>query len=237
VKRENLLAREGQALCLSCHEKIARRLADKKLTVHAAVGDGQCGDCHAGHGAMAPALLKKDQPELCLECHEADGEKVRKVHGGYAVAEARCTGCHDPHASPSKKLIAENAHPPFGDRDCSTCHLPPGEKRGTARLKKDILVECDNCHDFAKRAAAVKVAHRPVKEGRCFECHTPHASAREHLLVESGGSLCWGCHEKTQKVLEQPFVHAPVKRGECTRQKACHTPRSQRRNHASSTQS
>ncbi len=135
------------------------------------------------------------------------------------MAEARCTGLSRSARLPAKKLVAEKAHPPFGDRDCSTCHLPPDEKRALARLKKDLLTECDSCHDFAKRAAAVKVPHAPVKAGRCFECHTPHASSRDHLLVEGGGSLCWGCHAKTQKVLEQPFVHSPVKLGECTK---CH---------------
>src|SRR6266511_3818674 len=157
---------------------------------------------------MAPALLKKDVPALCIECHDVESERARTAHGGYAIAESRCTGCHDPHASAGKKLVADRAHPPFGDRDCSTCHLPPGEKRAKARTKKNLLAECDGCHDFAKRAASVKVPHAPVREGRCFECHTPHASSREHLLVGSGGALCWRCHEKAQKAMDRPFVHA-----------------------------
>src|SRR6266511_4719658 len=171
---------------------------------------------------MAPALLKKDVPALCIECHDVESERARTAHGGYAIAESRCTGCHEPHASAGKKLVADRAHPPFGDRDCSTCHLPPGEKRAKARTKKNLLAECDGCHDFAKRAASVKVPHAPVREGRCFECHTPHASSREHLLVGSGGALCWRCHEKAQKAMDRPFVHTAVRRGECAKCHAIH---------------
>src|SRR6266498_1182603 len=88
---------------------------------------------------MAPALLKKDVPALCIECHDVESERARTAHGGYAIAESRCTGCHDPHASAGKKLVADRAHPPFGDRDCSTCHLPPGEKRAKARTKTNLV--------------------------------------------------------------------------------------------------
>jgi predicted CXXCH cytochrome family protein len=168
---------------------------------------------------MAEALLVRDQPALCAGCHEVEGEAVLEAHAGFPVAEARCTGCHDPHVSRNPKLVADVGHPPFGDRDCSTCHERPGAGTAAAPLKRDLLARCDDCHDFAARAKAVKVAHAPVKAGRCFECHTPHASPREHLLLKAQPELCYGCHEKARAAFAQPHVHTAVRRGQCA---GCH---------------
>src|SRR6266511_845648 len=130
---------------------------------------------------MAPALLKKDVPALCIECHDVESERARTAHGGYAIAESRCTGCHDPHASAGKKLVADRAHPPFGDRDCSTCHLPPGEKRAKARTKKNLLAECDAAR-FAK-------SWQPSHSARRFFFVRALARTKQNLLAE-----CDGCH-------------------------------------------
>ena len=178
--RENLLAKEPRALCLSCHDALARRLAAPKAVVHAAVSDGACSDCHAAHGGAAEALLRRDQPELCGECHDVAGDDLRKAHAGYSVGAARCTGCHDPHVSPGPKLVAASQHPPFADRDCATCHLAP-DGRGEPRLKRDVLAECNNCHDLGKTRA---------QDVRCFDCHTPHASSRPHLLLGPARGAC-----------------------------------------------
>jgi predicted CXXCH cytochrome family protein len=211
--RDHLLAKDGTALCLSCHEALRARLADPARTVHGAVKDGACGDCHAGHGSPSPALLRKDVPELCGECHADEGEAQRAAHGGYAVAGARCTSCHDPHASARKKLVAERLHPPFADGDCRACHEPPGEEPGPARTRRDVLTACGACH-----LDAAKEAHAPALEGRCFDCHSPHASPRDHLLTASVGSLCGSCHDPRDARLEAAHAKADRSKG-CT---ACH---------------
>jgi predicted CXXCH cytochrome family protein len=219
--REHLLARDGNDLCLSCHASVRARLADPVVKVHAAVKDGACRDCHAGHGSAAPALLHDDVPALCVTCHADGGEPMRAAHGGYAVAGARCTACHDPHASTRARLVAEHAHPPFADGECRTCHVAPGDEvAGPAGTRSDLAKACDGCHELAAQAASARGPHAPVKDGRCFGCHAPHASPREHLLVASAPALCAGCHDLRSAT--SGAAHAQVEAGApCAR---CHDP-------------
>ena len=173
-------------------------------------------------GAGDPALLRGGSPELCAAGHDPAAAGRAKKNGGFALAGARCTSCHDPHVSEGKALLAENLHMPFGEvADCGTCHQEAGTGPRPVELKEKGLGVCGSCHDFADKQKP-KWAHAPVKRGQCFACHTPHASPREHLVKGGGADLCFQCHgDQARLIRELPRVHEPVLRGQCVK---CHLP-------------
>jgi predicted CXXCH cytochrome family protein len=124
--------REGRMNCSSCHnthgsqsEHLLRNAESEKafcanchpnkqgpfVFEHAAVEEG-CNVCHTPHGSVAGALLKQNEPYLCLQCHEAHfhiGREgvttaVRQPTGGSSnpngvsgwrqAFTTKCTQCH-----------------------------------------------------------------------------------------------------------------------------------------------
>lgn len=88
-----------------------------------------------------------------------------------------------------------------------------------AKKKTDKL--CYSCHNDARAIARKKVVHKPVKDGKCTECHSAHASKHDKLINKGGAALCYKCHDK--KDYEGEVVHMPVVEGRCD---ACHDPHS-----------
>jgi predicted CXXCH cytochrome family protein len=87
-----------------------------------------------------------------------------------------CLGCHEPHHSTGPGLLVASAHPPFGDRDCASCH------DGTAPIA-DQRQTCLQCHDgLPEPAAAGQTVHAPFAEGDCSSCHNPHVARGPALL-------------------------------------------------------
>ncbi|HEX8949171.1 MAG TPA: cytochrome c3 family protein, partial [Dissulfurispiraceae bacterium] len=61
--------------------------------------------------------------------------------------------------------------------------------------------------------------HKPVKQGMCTKCHSPHQSPYKFQLRAEGMDLCFTCHDK--KIASGKFVHGPVAVGGCL---MCHNP-------------
>ena len=80
---------------------------------------------------------------------------------------------------------------------------------------------CANCHDVAKPRTATAIVHPPVKAGQCVTCHTPHASERSALLLQSPERLCVTCHTNVAKESSGPHGHPPAAQGQCAK---CHEP-------------
>ncbi len=122
-------------------------------------------------------------------------------------------GCHDTF------LKKEVIHPAI-EEDCLSCHESNGEKHpdstGTQfTLIAEIPELCYNCHDQKDNLTYV---HEPVKEGGCLDCHSPHSSDKEGLIIgDEDESICLSCHE----LEEGKTIHAPYEGQECT---YCHTP-------------
>lgn len=81
-----------------------------------------------------------------------------------------------------------------------------------------LCFECHREQDIKKGGAI----HRPVQDGKCIECHNPHASRYAGLLNLSSNKLCYNCHEK-ESGFSGTFVHKPVEEGGCL---ICHDPHS-----------
>jgi predicted CXXCH cytochrome family protein len=66
--------------------------------------------------------------------------------------------------------------------------------------------------------------HRPVAEGSCLACHSPHASPQKGLVKANMVNVCGTCHEDTiRRQTLSPTKHDPIQKGSCT---ACHDPHS-----------
>lgn len=157
------------ARCASCHDPHAfgRKGGLMKPAAHAPFKAGQCTACHR-QGSVA---LVRRQPELCFSCHQPSAVKKPQdtvVH--LPVARGFCTGCHDPHASTDRALLA--------DREAYTCL---------------------NCHGQVENDLFKTSTHRPVQDGRCLACHRPHTSTQALLLVRESISLCASCHPSQGK--------------------------------------
>ncbi len=106
-----------------------------------------------------------------------------------------------------------NLHPPYKDRDCSSCH----DRNNMGKTKLPIPKLCYQCHtDFSQK---FRTLHGPVASNNCSQCHRPHQSKLKNLLVESGKKLCFSCHDSKQ-VLENK-IHKDIKKTSCIE---CHNP-------------
>lgn len=143
-----LKAREP-ALCLSCHEASAEKLAaaHQQQPFQTAL----CTGCHDPHGSRGAKLLYESQHgpfggRHCDECHaepvggeiRLNGGKVRAlcltchVKVGNEVADSKsphaafdCTACHTPHASDYRPHLREPR-----EGLCRSCHEDAGAKFG-----------------------------------------------------------------------------------------------------------
>jgi len=139
-----------------------------------------------------PSRRVEDNNAICLSCHERGGRTYWRAstHESRNVA---CTECHTVMQAVSRK----------------------------ANLKTvNELDTCFQCHKD-RRAQLFRSSHMPLREGKmvCSNCHNPHGSATEAMLIESSiNANCYKCHaEKRGPFL---FEHAPV-RENCTH---CHDP-------------
>lgn len=81
------------------------------------------------------------------------------------------------------------------------------------------------CHkklhsELAEAIEQAKVRHRPVAEGKCTACHTPHSTDYEKQLQAPLKEICFGCHEELgYTVAESAGKHGPVNTNDCAQ---CH---------------
>lgn len=244
-KEELFLQRTGGALCLICHQAKQEEFA--KEVVHSPVEDG-CIDCHDPHQSSMRFQLKGEGPavsSLCFTCHE--DAIFTKSHAHEPVGAGDCVACHNPHASNFNSLLI--ASPENGEL-CFQCHQSRKEEFTMKYIHAPVKQNCNLCHDphsseakfqlieeggelcamchkelhpevYADIANA-KYEHKPVKLGRCTDCHRPHSSNVRPLLKKPMEQLCLTCHtDLADKVAESKYRHGPVKTGDCT---ACHKP-------------
>jgi len=99
------LLQSEDTLCLSCHDSYLKTEADiLQLELHEPVAKGQCIRCHNPHRAERRyMLLKKDNIELCTDCHEK--EEVLMSIDHREDPEADCLECHNPHMGKTAGLL------------------------------------------------------------------------------------------------------------------------------------
>lgn len=230
--------KDGEALCLGCHEKTADFLKGKKK--HGPIEEGECIVCHDPHQANNKFLLTEDfVPDLCFNCHENNMTVNKYVHGPLAGGD--CIVCHDPHASKNEFLLTTErltlcfnchgekkadfekafVHQPFKE-SCEKCHDPHGSQF-KMHLKDEQSTLCWECHkEFVEQMEQSKSKHTAISKNGCLGCHLPHASDHSKGLRETKKNLCVFCHKDMQeKILASRYLHGPVQEGDCL---ACHNP-------------
>lgn len=79
---------------------------------------------------------------------------------------------------------------------------------------------CFMCHGDMGALLDDKYTHVPFVQGRCTECHDPHASDNRALLTQAPNKICFTCHPIGQET-NRMQAHPPAKQGWCT---DCHSP-------------
>ena len=190
--------KEGES-CVSakCHNEMT-----KVRYVHAPVATGACLICHTKIKEEPPFGLISTGVDLCWRCHK--NQKLLIGQSKYLhkiVKDEGCIGCHNSHGSKTTKFL----------------------------LSKDELTLCVDCHKKAtekmmSQIASATVVHKPVAEGRCAGCHSPHASNYQNLLKAGPKdvALCFSCHKKmAQQTKNAVYKHGPVQQEMCS---TCHEP-------------
>ncbi|MGD9488432.1 MAG: cytochrome c3 family protein [Calditrichaceae bacterium] len=104
-------------------------------------------------------------------------------------------------------------HPVYAEKSCDACHVP---EKGNALLDEQPGL-CYQCHDdFNDNYEAL---HGPVGAGFCTECHNPHLSKNEHLLIRNGQELCLFCHQSGDVFKNE--AHQDINEVSCL---DCHNP-------------
>jgi predicted CXXCH cytochrome family protein len=188
--------------CLDCHEFAA--ISPGGTVVHAPFGEKDCGSCHADHGDEERLVLTEQGNALCEQCHGFAEAAFLAAHRKIApTGKAACTGCHDPHRAPGRRLLRAGLHEPVKSGACEKCHRSDG--RLLLQVNRGL---CFVCH---QRAAFTRpVVHDPVKKSLCLDCHDPHGAASVRLLrggyslereVRAGGkeyAFCLACHDRVR---------------------------------------
>lgn len=152
---------ERNKVCIGCHESGLRM--NWKGSQHE-FNEVACSNCHSVHTVKDHVLIKKEQPEVCFQCHfEQRAQTFRPSHHPIREGKVVCSDCHNPHGSINHKSLTEATT----NETCFKCHA---EKRGP------FLWE-----------------HESVRDD-CTNCHNPHGSSQTRLLKEKPPWLCQECH-------------------------------------------
>ena len=182
---EPLEARAQNAVCLSCHEKDAKR-SHWYGSVHESQ-DVTCASCHKLHQAQDKMRDKRVQPEVCYTCHKEQRAQANKPsHHPIAEGKMGCSDCHNVHGSAGPKLLVRDSV----NQTCYTCHM---EKRGPfVRSHEPVDDDCSNCHNpHGTTAESMLKMRAPFL---CSTCHTPHGSVQPALAGQGAASniVTWG---------------------------------------------
>jgi len=160
-----------KARCTSCHDPHG---SDTKAmlysSVHKPLVSGKCSDCHVAPASSRPFDTKIPAAALCKNCHSQQlTQMLDKAQVHLAIVEDRaCLNCHGPHATRQRALIAGNQR-----AVCGTCHA-----------------------DTVARQERSPTKHKPVADGDCTSCHSPHSSDVTLLMKRPDTVLlCGTCHD------------------------------------------
>lgn len=199
LKRETILE-----LCMGCHN---RQIIEREY-LHEPAESGDCNACHSPHTSNFKGLLYLGGKELCLTCHTIRKEEFESKFVHEPVAKD-CNLCHDPHGSNIE------------------FHLRTNRDQDGNYLKHDrpLMETCLICHrkldpQVAEQIEHGKITHKPVAEGKCTICHTPHSTNYKKQLNRPLKEICYSCHPQIKKVIsESLFQHGPVRTDDCAQ---CH---------------
>jgi DmsE family decaheme c-type cytochrome len=219
------------------------RVNDTVATTATYIGNDRCASCHRPEHAAFNAtekgrrLLQHPRSALeqrgCESCHgpaseHAEVEGKVPVKGFITFARddptpvrernAVCLRCHEGGA----RMFWQASQHDARDVACSDCHSMMKPQSETAMLRRPTALEtCGACHRTQANQQRASFTRMPVHENKmgCGNCHNPHGSGSEKLLLASSvNETCVSCHAEKRG----PFLweHAPVAEN-CAN---CHNP-------------
>ncbi len=210
-------ANESDIACLSCHFAgnviNGKEVRDIGILTHPTGNKLKCITCHDVN-SNNKHFLRKEDPELCLDCHK---EKVVVFKGPHGKLGRKCSKCHSVHNAQggylSRVVYGEISpmEPPV-DGFCLACHDPEG------MAEHKVLQSIYNEHPLGVKNPTTKL---PGKRISCITCHDSH-TYKEKLLripVKGNSELCLVCH--SDKNLKGSHHNLSTDKGACL---ACHTP-------------
>jgi DmsE family decaheme c-type cytochrome len=187
--------------CIGCHDGWEKHLDDPSAETIGKIKElpmvdqaRVCGRCHMSeHQAAMVADDPHGRADIgCLDCHSIHNNKNRALTKD--DNQNYCGTCHQPIAAEFKK---RSFHPlESGNIRCVDCHKLGDPRAGGPKVGIDWT--CENCH--GDKAGPHIYEHQAANEysingGGCMECHEPHGSANDRLLIRPGNNLCLQCHE------------------------------------------
>ncbi len=202
----------------------AHQITDKEGDVPLAVGCIGCHDGWRAHledpSSENITDLKSyslfDLSEVCGQCHRNPHQIAMLSTDPHSRTDISCLSCHKIHDNPHRMLVRDE-----DDNYCAACHTGVAaefKRRSVHPLEagnigctdchhlgniKDNLFTagfdwtCQECHD--ELAGPYIYEHEVtynhlVEGGGCVECHEPHGSTNDRLLMQPGNGVCLQCH-------------------------------------------
>jgi DmsE family decaheme c-type cytochrome len=186
------LPKQAQSLiCLKCHTANASfNLHYWNSGVHNMSGVS-CFDCHNVHQGADLKVHPREVSSLCYKCHPyIKAEFMLPTHHSVPEGRVTCLDCHEPHGSPTEKMLKEATV----KETCTACHA---EKEGPFAFEHgDTTEDCRNCH----------VSHGSVNNNLLtarmpFLCYQCHKNQPRHSLATANdklefGTNCTDCHSE-----------------------------------------
>lgn len=188
-----LLTLEVKALCVSCHDSVAKT-ATGAAHAHEPMNKGDCLQCHKPHASDHIRALTAAPQALCTSCHKEIADKWQSAKRKHAPMgdDRSCLNCHVAHGSSHAKQLTDK---PVDA--CLQCHKKPIVVDKTRTVASAAEIAVDTLHK-----------HGPIKEQSCAACHTVHGGDTDRLLIapysrefyqpftEAAYALCFQCHKK-----------------------------------------
>jgi len=136
----------------------------------------------ASKRARLKATGSRHKPVADKQCHECHNMPPKKETGWSAnlptllfSKEELCLKCHEP-------AQGTYTHGPSASGNCAVCHLSHTSRYPHLLKESPMQGLCQSCHDPADLLEPEK--HAEYEEFDCIDCHNPHASEQEYLLLE-----------------------------------------------------
>ncbi|OGQ37284.1 MAG: hypothetical protein A3F16_08280 [Deltaproteobacteria bacterium RIFCSPHIGHO2_12_FULL_43_9] len=174
--------------CYRCHDR-----QDTMPKVHPALSlyDDSCILCHNPHGGNKRYFINAGSTaELCTQCHDIKLNN-KSIHG-VIVTDKECVNCHTPHSGAFDKLL--HVEP---TSLCLSCHDKEIPTSDGSRVIPNIK----------QKVTEMPFTHSAITYGTCNDCHSPHSSEHNRLLVAEYSienynkhqkdtyALCFMCHD------------------------------------------
>ena len=167
INPRRLKPAQANAICLRCHEKMA----------------GQYEFRFSAHGSANVE---------CISCHEVHPFRKKDLHPHLLRRSNEKNLCYTCHADVKGQTMMPSHHPIAENRlKCTDCHHPHGAGLSAWQNAPNTRELCLQCHQQFRGPFAVE--HPPVADS-CLNCHVPHGSMNDDLLVQSEPFLCQRCH-------------------------------------------